>query len=92
GAIAVLWLNNTALSASIGPLEPVSGWAAWVVGSTTGDWGVGLLNVPQVEAFWRAIPYSIFVGVTLVGVALFHLLLTELLLAWAARRAQRIDA
>ena len=88
---ALLWLTDMAYAVSLGPVDPLSAWGALLVGGSVGDWGIGLLHVEAVDAFWRAIPYSIFIGVALVGVALLHLLLTELLLAWAARRAQRLD-
>jgi len=65
----------------------------WQVAVSTlaGDWGFSLLHAAHLEVLWRDIPYMAYFGVGLMGIIFLHLLLTEGLLTWAARRAQRME-
>lgn len=70
-------------------LESV-GWGVLLLNAQAGDWGMAYLNMVQLERWWQTIPYSVYLGVALIGLVLVNLLLSEALLKWAARRAQRI--
>jgi hypothetical protein len=55
-----------------------------------GDWGLKFLHLGFYSEVWATVPYSIFFGVLLLVFALFQSALTEWLLVWAIRRAERI--
>lgn len=66
--------------------------AEWITSSlaaATGDWGFSLIGAPNLELMWRTYPNFAWFGVSLLVIMLLQLLITEGLLRWAARRAQR---
>jgi hypothetical protein len=74
-------------------IVPVSlegvGWGVLLLNAQAGDWGLSYLHAAQLEQWWRAVPYSAYLGAGLVALVLLNLILSEALLKWAARRAQR---
>lgn len=54
-----------------------------------GDWGLRYLHLAFIGELWATVPYSIFVGAALLVVAFGQALLTDGILAWAIRRAER---
>lgn len=66
--------------------------AAWGIGFLAlamGDWGLGLLYLGRAGLIWATIPYSILFGVCLALFALAQAVLTDALVTFAARRAQK---
>ncbi len=55
-----------------------------------GDWGLRFLHVGFYSEIWATIPYTIFFGVALLVFALGQSLVTEWILAFTIRRAERI--
>lgn len=80
-------LSQTEAGLSIA--QPANALPVLLVSGALGDHAGLLVNTRALDTVFRDVPYSVFIGVGLLGVALAHLLLTEGLLAWAARRAQR---
>jgi hypothetical protein len=66
-------------------------WIGLSLAVATGDWGFTLLSAPTLDNVWRTIPYMAYFGVALTAMIVLHLLITEGLLTWAGRRAQRMD-
>jgi hypothetical protein len=66
---------------------------AWllVIGfAATGDWALSLLNLSFYGELWAIIPYGIFIGLGLLIFALIQAVVTDGILAYAVRRAERI--
>ncbi|MBI1281275.1 MAG: hypothetical protein GC179_24320 [Anaerolineaceae bacterium] len=55
-----------------------------------GDWGLRFLHVGFYSEIWATIPYTIFFGIALLIFALAQSLVTEWILAFSIRRAERI--
>lgn len=55
-----------------------------------GDWGLRYLHVGFFSEIWATIPYTIFFGVVLLVFSLGQSLITEWILTFAVRRAERI--
>ncbi len=55
-----------------------------------GDWGLRFLHVGFYSEIWATIPYTIFFGIALLVFALGQSLVTEWILAFSIRRAERI--
>lgn len=54
-----------------------------------GDWGLAQAQLTQTGQLWATVPYSIFIGVGLLLLAVLQILLTEGLLRFAVRAAER---
>lgn len=75
----------------VGGLQLEAGWLwllilAFVV---TGDWGMILLQLAALGEIWARVPYSIFIGVAMLVIVLLQALITDGLLAYAVRHAER---
>lgn len=66
-------------------------WLVVMGGSTVGDWGFSFLYSAGLDNAWRGIPLMPYMGLILMAVTLAQLLITEGILWWAARRAQRME-
>jgi uncharacterized membrane protein (DUF485 family) len=64
------------------------GAAALGMGSF-GDWGLRYLHLGYSGEIWAAVPYSLLLGAALLVISFVQAALTDLLLAWAVRRAER---
>ena len=66
---------------------------AWLLAgayAAFGDWGLRFLHVGFYSEIWATIPYSIFFGIALLIFELGQSLVTEWVLAFTIRRAERI--
>ncbi|MGB1287425.1 MAG: hypothetical protein ACPG7F_12880 [Aggregatilineales bacterium] len=66
-----------------------SAWALTTAYSIFADQGMLFLNSFQVAQIWQLIPYSIFIGLCLMGVALLFAWLSDGLLRLAVRRTEK---
>lgn len=75
----------------VGGLQVEAGWLWLLVFAfvVTGDWGMVLLQLAALGEIWARVPYSIFIGIAMLVVVLLQSLLTDGLLAYAVRRAER---
>jgi len=84
-AYATTQFINNQLQLGDGPAWLLAGaYAAF------GDWGLRFLHVGFYSEIWATIPYSIFFGIALLIFALGQSLVTEWVLAFTIRRAERI--
>lgn len=70
----------------------LEGWLAWllVTGFTAiGDWGLVLLQLGSAGELWAIIPYAVAIGVVLLVFALIQAILTDVLLNFAVKVAER---
>ena len=74
-------------------LAGVADWQIWMLlllFTVAGDWGMSLLYLGFFAAqVWRDVPYSAFLGLTALAIALIQAALADHLLARAIRRAER---
>jgi len=71
-------------------LGDVPAWLLTGAYAAIGDWGLRFLHVGFYSEIWATIPYTIFFGIALLVFALGQSLLTEWILAFSIRRAERI--
>jgi len=67
-------------------------WQAWgLVGgfAALGDWGLILMQLGSAGEIWAIIPYGVLFGVTLLVFALLQAIVTDMILSWAIRIAER---
>lgn len=74
-----------------GELTVRDGLAWLLVGgfAAMGDWAVSLLHLSYYGELWAIIPYGIFLGVALLVFVLVQAVLTDLILGYAVRQAER---
>lgn len=53
------------------------------------DWGLQSLHLAVLDGMWALVPFGIFVGIAMLALAFVQALLTDLLLTWSVRRAER---
>lgn len=66
-------------------------WFLALAYGTFGDMGFAYLNGPTLSDLWQNVEYAILIGGVMLIVALGLALLTDLMLRWTMRRAQRIE-
>jgi hypothetical protein len=71
------------------PLSDSTAWLLTAGYAAFGDWGLFFLEVGNNGMVWATVPYSVFVGVALLVFCFVLALLTDGLIAWAVRRAER---
>ncbi len=91
--VFLLWamrqfLEGTFAQAGAAPQGIVS-WLLVAVYAAFGDWGLYFLEVGSSGMVWATVEYSIFVGVALLAFCFILALLTDAMIAWAVRRAER---
>lgn len=92
--VAVFLLGSIAVLIEADPMlgdSPLLNGAGMLVLNAFGDAGLYLLNGAALGDFWQTVPYSLLIGAALLAVALAQAALTEVLLRWAMRRAQRME-
>lgn len=70
----------------------LSDGAAWLLFggfSALGDWGLSFLHLGFYGEIWATIPFAIFMGIALLLFAMLQSAVTEWILAYAIRRAER---
>lgn len=65
-------------------------WALMGAFAGFGDWGLSYLHLGFYSEVWATIPYAILLGVALLAFAMLESLVSEWLLAFAIRRAERM--
>ena len=90
-ALVATRLNPDAALAPAVTLTLSDGTAWLLMGgfAAFGDWGLSFLHLGFFGEIWATIPYGIFLGVALLAFALAGSALTEWILAFATRRAER---
>ncbi len=76
-----------------GELTTLGNLESWLLMATfgaVGDWGLSYLHLGFYSEVWATIPYGVFFGITLLAFAMVQSALTEWILAFAVRRAERI--
>jgi len=66
--------------------------AAWLLmfsANAFGDWGLGMLYLGRAGEIWATVPYGIFIGLALVIFCFAQAYLTDQILVWAVKRAQK---
>ncbi|KXK19479.1 MAG: hypothetical protein UZ15_CFX003002015 [Chloroflexi bacterium OLB15] len=66
--------------------------AAWLLmfsAAAFGDWGLGMLYLGRAGEIWATVPYGIFIGLALVIFCFAQAYLTDQILVWAVKRAQK---
>ncbi|MBL8162937.1 MAG: hypothetical protein JNJ61_13190 [Anaerolineae bacterium] len=72
------------------PLSDGAAWALMGAFAGFGDWGLSYLHLGFYSEVWATIPYAILLGVALLAFAMLESLVSEWLLAFAIRRAERM--
>jgi hypothetical protein len=67
-----------------------TGWLLMGGFSALGDWGLSFLHLGFYGEVWATIPYGIFLGIGLLLFSMVQSAITEWILAYAIRRAERI--
>jgi hypothetical protein len=76
------------------PREGFSDPTAWftlVAFGGFGDWGVRTLHLGTLGEWWGKVDYSLFIGAGMLVVGFVQAALTELIMRWAVRRAERLE-
>lgn len=84
------WLASGVLANTIKVSDPVS-WGALALYGGLGDWGVSLLHLSSFGQIMATIPYSIFIGLALMIIALSQAIFADWILNRAIRRAEYLD-
>lgn len=71
------------------PLPDAAAWGLMGTFAAFGDWGLSFLNLGFFSEIWTAIPFGIFLGVALLAFAILQSALTDWVLAFAVRLAER---
>ena len=71
--------------------SPVAGNAAILLQSVVGDQGLRLLSLEEYGLLWLDLPYSILLGLVLLGVTLIQAVLVAWIINWTARLAERAE-
>lgn len=71
-------------------LTDAAAWALMGAFAGFGDWGLSYLHLGFYSEVWATIPYAILLGVALLAFAMLESLVSEWLLAFAIRRAERM--
>lgn len=72
------------------PMENATAWLFMGGFAGFGDWGLSFLHLGFFSEVWATVPYGILLGVGLLAFALLQSAVSEWLLAFAIRRAERI--
>ena len=95
GIVAGLLILMTEFRGGVIGIESATQLGLWVLifgFAAIGDWGVSLLHLGFFGAeVWANVDYSIFIGVALLVFVFAQTLMTDLLLAFAVRRAERSE-
>jgi hypothetical protein len=75
--------------AGVLPNDGIASWLLVAVYAAFGDWGLYFLEVGASGTVWATVPYAIFIGVALLAFCFVLALLTDAMIAWAVRRAER---
>jgi hypothetical protein len=94
GAVVLLVLAVTQFRTD-GTIEGSSDLVMWLViagFAAIGDWGLSLLHLGFYgRDVWATVPYGIYIGAALMTFVLLQTVGTDLMLAWAVRRAERSE-
>lgn len=93
GVLASLWIASITFYNPLltFPQPDGSEWVGLSLSAAVGDWGFSLISAPTLDRLWRSLPYIAFLGIALVAMMGVQMLITEGLLRWTARRAQKME-
>ncbi|NWF67503.1 MAG: hypothetical protein HXY40_00315 [Chloroflexi bacterium] len=93
GALLLLmaqFLQNGLTAPAGTPLTQPLDWLLTAAYAVFGDWGLYFLEMENNGTMWATVPYGILIGVVMLAACFVLALLTDLLIAWAVRRAERV--
>lgn len=92
-SIASLMIALVAFSVLLDNSDTSQGveWGLGLAHGIIGDMGFAYLNAPTLSMLWQRVDYSILLGVVMLLIVFTLALLTDLMIRWAMRRAQRIE-
>ncbi len=88
--LAMLLIAVTQFTLGTLPLDSAPAWLLMGGFGAMGDWGLSFLHLSFFSEIWATIPFSILLGLALMGFALVQSAFSEWLLAFAIRRAEQI--
>jgi hypothetical protein len=77
------YLNNET------PLTDAGAWLLLFALGAIGDWGLAFLFLGRFGEIWALVPYGVFLGLALLIFALMQAMAADVMLTFAARRAQK---
>lgn len=89
-ALVVLLVNGflSLLSGVVSPENMSLAWLNVIASAGVGDWGLLMLYLGRAGEVWATVPFSVFTGAALIVLCFAQAALADVLLRWAARRAQ----
>jgi hypothetical protein len=83
------FLTGTFAQTGVLPPDSPASWFLVAIYAAFGDWGLYFLEVGANGTVWATVHYSVFIGVALLVFCFVLALLTDGMIAWAVRRAER---
>lgn len=87
-SVGLLWALTQLLAGELIVPEGIR-WLLMAATSAFADWGYTLMHLGVAGELWALVPFGVYVGVALLGLALFQSVLADALLALAVRIAER---
>lgn len=86
--VILLNVSQAFVSGMAPPAHDPLGWLLVTASAGIGDWGLQMLYLGNAGEIWATIPFTVFTGAGLIVLCFAQAALADVLLGWAARRAQ----